>query len=100
MRSTPPPRSTCADPSPIAVRASTLALMPDPAPHPLRTLHEGLDDLDRRLFDAVAVSPSPLLDLTMRPLSAAADFVGGLLGRGLASGAAGGQNVGVPHADT
>lgn len=48
--------------------------MPEPAaPHPLRTLHEGLSDLDRRLFDAVAVSPSPLLDLTMRPLSAAAD---------------------------
>ena len=47
--------------------------MPDhPAPHPLRTLHEGLSDLDRRLFDAVAESPSPLLDLTMRPLSAAA----------------------------
>ena len=54
-------------------RASTLALMPDPAQHPLRTLHEGLSDLDRRLFDAVAISPSPLLDLTMRPLSAAAD---------------------------
>ncbi|MET9327298.1 phosphatase PAP2 family protein [Tsukamurella sp. NPDC003166] len=47
--------------------------MSDPAPHPLRTLHEGLSDLDRRLFDAVADSPSPLLDLTMRPLSAAAD---------------------------
>ncbi len=47
--------------------------MPDPAPHPLRTLHEGLSDLDLRLFEAVAVSPSPLLDLTMRPLSAAAD---------------------------
>ncbi|MGW5456017.1 diacylglycerol kinase family protein [Nocardia sp. NPDC003979] len=47
--------------------------MPEPVPHPLRTLHEGLSDLDRRLFDAVADSPSPLLDLTMRPLSAAAD---------------------------
>ena len=48
--------------------------MPDhPAPHPLRTLHEGVSDLDRRLFDAVAESPSPLLDLTMRPLSAGAD---------------------------
>lgn len=42
-------------------------------PHPIRTLTEGLNDLDRRLFDAVAESPSPLLDLTMRPLSSAAD---------------------------
>ncbi|TWS22463.1 phosphatase PAP2 family protein [Tsukamurella sputi] len=47
--------------------------MPDSVPHPFRTLHEGLSDLDRRLFDAVAESPSPLLDLTMRPLSVAAD---------------------------
>lgn len=47
--------------------------MPEPVPHPLRTLHQGLSDLDRKLFDAVAESPSPLLDLTMRPLSAAAD---------------------------
>ncbi|MCS3876512.1 phosphatase PAP2 family protein [Gordonia amarae] len=41
--------------------------------YPLRTLDKGLNDLDRRLFDAVAESPSPLLDLTMRPLSSAAD---------------------------
>ncbi|GAB3134193.1 bifunctional phosphatase PAP2/diacylglycerol kinase family protein [Tsukamurella serpentis] len=47
--------------------------MPESVPHPLRTLHEGLSDLDRRLFDAVADSPSPLLDLTMRPLSSFAD---------------------------
>lgn len=38
-----------------------------------RTLRRGLSELDGRLFDAVADSPSPLLDLTMRPLSAAAD---------------------------
>ncbi|MEV0335618.1 diacylglycerol kinase family protein [Nocardia sp. NPDC050717] len=47
--------------------------MPGPVLPPLRTLHVGLSDLDRRLFDAVAESPSPLLDLTMRPLSAVAD---------------------------
>lgn len=47
--------------------------MPRSLPYPLRTLGEGLDDLDRRLFDAVAESPSPLLDLTMRPLSSVAD---------------------------
>ncbi|NMO05224.1 phosphatase PAP2 family protein [Gordonia sp. TBRC 11910] len=47
--------------------------MPRSLPTPLRTLNDGLTDLDRRLFDAVAESPSPLLDLTMRPLSSAAD---------------------------
>ncbi|MCS3879781.1 phosphatase PAP2 family protein [Gordonia amarae] len=47
--------------------------MPRSRSYPLRTLTEGLNDLDRRLFDAVAESPSPLLDLTMRPLSSAAD---------------------------
>lgn len=74
MPSTPPRPSTYTDCSRVRRRAGTLALMPDHvAPHPLRTLHEGLSDLDRRVFDAVAVSPSPLLDLTMRPLSAAAD---------------------------
>ena len=90
MRSTPRPPSTCADSSRTPRSASTLALMPDhPAPHPLRTLHEGVSDLDRRLFDAVAESPSPLLDLTMRPLSAAAapperglGFAAGRGGRG------------------
>lgn len=39
----------------------------------LEALTGGLSALDLRVFDAVAVSPSPLLDRTMRPLSAAAD---------------------------
>lgn len=47
--------------------------MVDSVSYSLRTLHKGFGQLDRNLFDAVANSPSPLLDLTMRPLSAAAD---------------------------
>ncbi|GED99618.1 putative phosphoesterase, PA-phosphatase related protein [Gordonia spumicola] len=47
--------------------------MAESTSYPFRTLREGLNDLDIRLFDAVAESPSPLLDATMRPLSAAAD---------------------------
>ena len=34
---------------------------------------EGLSDLDVRVFEAIAHAPSPLLDATMRPLSASAD---------------------------
>lgn len=34
---------------------------------------EGLSDLDVRVFEAIAHAPSPLLDATMKPLSAAAD---------------------------
>ncbi|QHN35857.1 bifunctional phosphatase PAP2/diacylglycerol kinase family protein [Gordonia pseudamarae] len=65
----------------------TFDTMPRSLPYPLRTLGEGLEDLDRRLFDAVAESPSPLLDLTMRPLSAAADHskLWMLIGAGLGS---------------
>lgn len=62
------------------------------AESPIRTLRQGLSELDGRLFDAVADSPSPLLDLTMRPLSAAADhsalwmaIAAGLSTRGLSS---------------
>lgn len=39
----------------------------------LQALTAGLSDLDVRVFDAIADSPSPLLDQTMKPLSAAAD---------------------------
>ena len=57
----------------VPTTAGTFDFMPRSRSYPLRTLTEGLNDLDRRLFDAVAESPSPLLDLTMRPLSSAAD---------------------------
>ncbi|WP_428559394.1 MAG: TetR/AcrR family transcriptional regulator [Solidesulfovibrio sp. DCME] len=50
----------------------------------------------RTRFAAAAQEMGLRLDL---PLSAAADFVGGLLGRGLASGAMGDQTVEVPHED-
>ncbi|ADG76850.1 Phosphoesterase PA-phosphatase related protein OS=Tsukamurella paurometabola (strain ATCC 8368 / DSM / CCUG 35730 / CIP 100753 / JCM 10117 / KCTC 9821 /NBRC 16120 / NCIMB 702349 / NCTC 13040) OX=521096 GN=Tpau_0196 PE=4 SV=1 [Tsukamurella paurometabola] len=39
----------------------------------IRSLRRGFSELDGKLFDAVADSSSPLLDHTMRPLSAAAD---------------------------
>ncbi|QRY61812.1 phosphatase PAP2 family protein [Gordonia sp. PDNC005] len=47
--------------------------MAQPSLRALRTINSGLNELDSHLFDAVAKSPSPLLDATMRPLSAAAD---------------------------
>ncbi|WP_019201293.1 bifunctional phosphatase PAP2/diacylglycerol kinase family protein [Tsukamurella sp. 1534] len=53
------------------------------APNPLRRLRAGFSDADGRLFDAVAASPSRLLDVTMRPLSAAADH--SLLWMGIAA---------------
>src|SRR3954466_1794194 len=39
----------------------------------IRQIGEGLGTLDREIFEAVAESPSPLLDATMPRLTAAAD---------------------------
>ncbi|WP_448223487.1 diacylglycerol kinase family protein [Gordonia iterans] len=46
---------------------------PNTVERTVQELTAGLSELDIRLFDAVAGSPSTLLDETMKPLSAAAD---------------------------
>ncbi len=61
----------------------TVDRLPD-GEHSLEAFTGGLSDLDLRVFDAVANSPSPMLDGTMKPLSAAADH--GKLWFAIASG--------------
>ncbi|MFZ2510579.1 MAG: diacylglycerol kinase family protein [Gordonia sp. (in: high G+C Gram-positive bacteria)] len=56
-----------------AVRHDGLGRPVPTAESSLESLTGGLSDLDLRVFDAVANSPSPMLDRTMKPLSAAAD---------------------------
>lgn len=50
-----------------------MQLLPTRRPHGIRQIGRGLGTLDREVFEAIAESPSPLLDAVMPPLTRAAD---------------------------